>query len=492
MKKYFKTQSIEALILNSEDPKNKMIRSIGAFGIIAMGIGGIIGAGLFIRTPIAASYAGPAVTLSYIIAALGCMFAGLCYSEFASIAPISGSAYSYSYISLGEVVAWIIGWALILEYALTAVNILMLTATTVAVAWSEYFNALIGDIIPYQYCHSPFSSAILPNGTVIRGFINIPAVLIVFIITLIIIRGIKTSITFTVVTVAIKLAIIFLFIFIGWQFIKPSHFHPYLLKAIDTTTPWSRYGWGGILAGASAVFYAFVGFDAVSATAQETKNPKVIVPFGILGSLVAVTIIYIIFSHVLIGVATLNDFVTGVGKEATISFVIGKYMAQYVWLKPLVTVAILAGFTSVILVWLIGQSRILYGMSRDNLLPKLFSDLHPKYATPYKANWVLFVLVAIFSGVIPLNKAGDLASFGTLLAFIIVCIGVIILRKTKPNLERRFRTPLVPFVPIMGIIVCLFMLIGLGLVTFLVSLAWFAIGLIIYFTYSVKHSLLHK
>jgi APA family basic amino acid/polyamine antiporter len=488
--KLFVRKSLEQLMATPEEGGSTLKRTLGAGNLIALGIGAIIGAGLFVRTAAAAgSHAGPAVTLSFIVAAVGCAFAGLCYAEFASIIPIAGSAYTYAYATMGEIIAWIIGWALILEYALGA--------ATVSISWSEYANNLLGHRIPYEWCHSPMESAIL-NGVTHTGVINIPAIFILLALSLLLIKGTQESATVNAVIVFIKVAIVLVFIAIGWHFINPANHTPYLIPenappAIlpDGSTysyaPFFNHGWGGVLTGAGIVFFAFIGFDAVSTAAQEAKNPKRDMPIGILGSLVVCTILYILFSWVLTGVAPYQDFMHA-GKEASVAYAISTYMHGYGWLSTLVTVAILAGFSSVILVMLLGQSRVFYTMSTDGLLPKVFSDLHPQYSTPYKSNMILFVFVGLFAAFLPSSIAGDLTSIGTLFAFVLVCVGVIILRRTDPDLVRPFKTPLVPLVPILGILICGAMIVSLPRNTLLSALGWMLIGLVIYFSYSQKHS----
>ena len=473
-----------------EEGAGGLKRTLGAGNLVALGIGAIIGAGLFVRTAAAAgAHAGPAVTLSFIVAAIGCAFAGLCYAEFASIIPIAGSAYTYAYATMGEIVAWIIGWALILEYALGA--------ATVSISWSEYANNLLGHRIPYEWCHSPMES-VLVNGQHISGIINIPALVILFLLSALLIKGTQESATVNTIIVIIKVSIVLVFIAIGWQFINPANHTPYLIPADapPATLPdgstysysgFFNHGWGGVLRGAGVVFFAFIGFDAVSTAAQEAKNPKRDMPIGILGSLVVCTILYILFSWVLTGVAPYQDFMHA-GKEASVAYAISHYMQHYAWLSTLVTVAILAGFSSVILVMLLGQSRVFYTMATDGLLPKVFSDLHPKYRTPYKSNMILFIFVGLFAAFLPESVAGDLTSIGTLFAFVVVCVGVMILRKKSPDLIRPFKTPLVPLVPILGMIICGTMIASLETRTQLSALGWMVLGLIIYFTYSKSNS----
>ena len=471
----FAKKSISKMLAQAADSDKGLKRTLGAWSLVTLGIGAIIGAGLFVRTAAAASEAaGPAVTLSFIVAALGCAFAGLCYAEFASMIPIAGSAYAYSYVTMGEFVAWIIGWALILEYALGA--------TTVSIAWSEYLNKLLNGAIPLQWCHSPFEG----------GIINLPAVIIVFLLTVLLIRGMQESAMVNAIIVFVKVAIVLLFVGFGWQFINPANHTPYLIPATQAGhESFFKHGWGGVLGGAAIVFFAFIGFDAVSTAAQETKNPKRDMPIGIMGSLIVCTILYIVFGHVLTGVAKYTEFATA-GKEASVAYAVQAHMHGYGWLATSITVAILAGFTSVILVMLMGQSRVFYSMSNDGLIPKVFGSLHPKFKTPYKANWILFIFVALFAAFVPGSVAGDLTSFGTLFAFALVSIGVWILRVKEPNLERPFRAPFVPVVPILGVIICLGMIVALDRQTLIVAFSWMVVGLIVYFIYSKKHSKVQK
>ena len=484
-------KSLEHLMEQAADSDKGLKRTLSAWSLVALGIGAIIGAGLFVRTAAAAGgHAGAAVTLSFIIAAVGCAFAGLCYAEFASMIPIAGSAYTYAYTTMGELVAWIIGWALILEYALGA--------ATVSIAWSEYFNRLLGGAIPYEWTHSPFQSAYDTAGVLHNGILNAPALLIVLILTLLLIRGTQQSAWVNAVIVFIKVAIVLIFIAIGWQFINPDNHTPYFIPADQppallpdgTKHSYSdtfNHGFAGVLRGAAIVFFAFIGFDAVSTAAQEAKNPKRDMPIGILGSLVVCTILYILFSYVLTGVAPFTEFMLA-GKEASVAYAIEHHMPGYDWLATAVTVAILAGFSSVILVMLLGQSRVFYSMSHDGLLPGAFSDLHKKFRTPFKSNWILFLFVGVFATLLPGDITGDLTSIGTLFAFVLVCIGVWIMRVKQPNVARPFRVPLVPVVSTLGVLVCGAMIISLDLRTQLVALAWMAIGLVIYFAYSRSRS----
>ena len=456
-------------------------RTLNARNLVALGVGAVIGAGLFVRTAAAsAEAAGAAVTLSFIVAAIGCAFAGLCYSEFAAMIPIAGSAYTYAYTTMGEFVAWVIGWALVLEYALGA--------ATVSIGWSEYLNNLLGGRIPYQWSHSPLETS---AATGAHGVFNAPALVILLLLTLLLIKGTEESATVNMVIVVIKLSIVVLFVALGWQFINPANQHPYMIPAsVEGHEGVFRHGWGGVLGGAGIVFFAFIGFDAVSTAAQETKNPSRDMPIGILGSLALCTLLYVLFGYVLTGICNWKEFAVA-GKEASVAYAVQNYMPGYGWLATGITVAILAGFSSVILVMLLGQSRVFFSMANDGLLPKLFSEVHPKFRTPYKCNIVLFLFVGVFAGFLPGSLAGDLTSIGTLFAFVVVCLGIIIMRRAQPELDRPFRTPLVPLVPILGMIVCGGMIVALDRFTQLTAFAWMIFGLVVYFLYSRHHSKLN-
>jgi len=488
----FTKKPINKLIVDSSDGEKGLKRSLGPGNLIALGIGAIIGAGLFVRTAAAAANnAGPSVTIAFIVAGVGCAFAGLCYAEFASMIPVAGSAYTYSYATMGELVAWIIGWDLVLEYAVGA--------ATVGIAWSEYLNKLLNIFnihVPYQWCHSPFEvcndkEGLFSGQVGVHGIMNLPALVIIFLLTMLLIRGMKQSAFVNGIIVISKVAIVVVFIVLGWGYMNPANHVPFVPPVstyTDSQGIGHNYGgiWG-ILGAAGVVFFAFIGFDAVSTAAQEAKNPKKDMPIGILGSLVVCTVLYILFAYVLTGVGSVTDFRTA-GKEGSVVFVIQKYMTGYTWLANLVTVAILFGFSSVILVMLMGQSRVFYSMSRDGLVPKMFSDLHPKYSTPYKSNWVFLVLVGGFAAFVPGDIVGDMTSIGTLFAFILVCAGVWILRVTNPEIKREFKVPFVPVVSILGIFVCGAMIAGLGWTNWARLGGWLVIGLVIYFSYSRKNS----
>ncbi len=418
MANLFARKPLDKLMAEAQEVgEHSLKRSLGPMNLVALGIGGIIGAGLFVRTAAAiADRAGPSVVLAFIVAGIGCAFAGLCYAEFASMIPVAGSAYTYSYATMGEFVAWIIGWDLILEYAVAA--------STVSIAWSEYANRVLewfGMRIPYQWSHSPFEHD--PTTTYVTP------------------QGI-------------------------------THAYGGIL---------------GILGAAGVVFFAYIGFDAVSTAAQEARNPKRDMPIGILGSLAFCTILYVLFSYVLSGVATVQDF-RSAGREASVAFAITKYMTGYEWLSKSVTVAILAGFSSVILVMLLGQSRVFYSMSKDGLVPKVFSDVHPRFRTPYKSNMLFFVFTGLLAAFVPADVTGEMTSIGTLFAFMLVCAGVWIMRVRSPELERGFRVPAAPLVAILGIITCGAMIYGLGWTNWMRLIVWLLIGFIFYFSYGKHHS----
>jgi APA family basic amino acid/polyamine antiporter len=470
-------KSLESLLDRASHSTLK--RTLTAKSLIALGIGAVIGAGLFVRTAAASAQdAGSGVIFSFLIAALGCMFAGLCYAEFAAMIPIAGSAYTYAYTTMGEFVAWIIGWSLILEYALGA--------ATLSIAWSEYLNKLLTQFgysaVPFAWCHSPMEG----------GIMNIPAVIILLLLSSVLIKGTQESATLNTIIVTVKIAIVLVFIAVGWHFMVPANHFPMLIPESEPGhSAYNHHGWGGVLGGAGIVFFAFIGFDAVSTAAQETVNPGRDMPRGILGSLAICTVLYILFGWVLTGVSNWREFGT-VGKEASVAYAIEHGMPGFDWLAKGVTVAILFGFSSVMLVMLLGQSRVFFTMSEDGLLPRLFCDVHPKFRTPYKCNILLFFFVGAFGAFLPESLAGDLTSVGTLFAFVLVCVGVIIMRKIKPNVHRPFRTPLVPLVPILGVLVCGAMIGTRDSQTLVTALGWMLLGFIIYFLYGQSHSKLNK
>jgi len=458
---------------------NTLKKTLGAGGLVALGIGAIIGAGLFsITGGAAANQAGPAITISFMVAGLGCAFAGLCYAEFASMIPVAGSAYTYSYATMGEFIAWIIGWDLVLEYAVGA--------ATVSVSWSRYLVRFLA------YFNLHLDPAIT-GGPWDGGIINLPAVFIVVCMSLLLIKGTQESASVNAVIVALKVTVVLIFIFLGWHYIREENYTPYIPPNAGT---FGEYGFSGIIRAAAIVFFAYIGFDAVSTAAQEAKNPKRDMPIGILGSLVICTILYILFAHVLTGVTSYTSFKgqEGIAPVAVAIEHMGKpdvtgtIVPDYPWLNKAIVLAILAGYSSVILVMLLGQSRVFFSMSKDGLLPPVFSRVHPKFRTPARSNFLFMVFVSLFAAFVPARVVGEMTSIGTLFAFILVCIAVMVLRKKNPEAPRAFKTPLVPLVPVLGIFTCLFMMVFLPLDTWIRLIVWMMLGLDIYLGYSMYKS----
>lgn len=470
----FAVKPLSRIIEESESDEHQLKRTLSATQLVALGIGAIIGAGIFTLTGVAAAeHAGPAITLAFIAAAIGCAFAGLCYSEFATMIPIAGSAYTYAYATMGELLAWIIGWDLVLEYAVGA--------ATVAVGWSGTLVSLfhnLGINLPAQILAGPFEAVKMPDGSMATGFINLPAVLIVCAISILLMRGIQESARANAVIVVLKVAVVVVFIAIGWSFVDPANHANY----IPANEGPSRFGYTGILRAAGVIFFAYIGFDAVSTAAQEAKNPKRDMPIGIIGSLIICTILFILYAHVLTGIVNYKEL----NVPSPLTLALNKM--PYTWLAITMKLAVLAGLTSVILVMLLGQSRVFYSMSRDGLLPKLFSDIHPKWQTPWRSNLLFMVFVSLFSAFAPISVVGEMTSIGTLFAFVLVCGGILVMRKTHPDLPRPFKTPWVPLVPVMGVLVNLALMAGLGWSNWLRLFVWMGLGLAIYFGYSRHHS----
>ncbi|MFV5688473.1 amino acid permease [Flavobacterium sp. ZT3R25] len=479
----WKRKPLAQLLAEAADSEKGLKKTLTAPGLVALGIGAIIGAGLFSITGLAASMnAGPAITISFLVAAFGCIFAGLCYAEFSSMIPVAGSAYTYSFATMGEFVAWIIGWDLVLEYAVGA--------ATVSISWSRYFGKFLGGYgihINEAYMLSPFEG----------GIINIPAVCIVMLMSLILIRGTRESALINGIIVLLKVTVVLVFIAVGWQYIRPENYTPYIP---ENTGKFGEFGFSGIIRAAAIVFFAYIGFDAVSTAAQEAKNPKRDMPIGILLSLAICTILYILFAHVMTGVVNYQAFA---GKDGIAPVAIaveamgtvgpnGMITPAYPWLNNAILLAILGGYSSVILVMLMGQSRVFFSMSKDGLMPKVFSEVHSKFRTPAKNNLLFMVIVSLFAAFVPARVVGEMTSIGTLFAFILVCIGVLIMRKKMPEAPRAFRTPFVPFVPIAGVLVCLFMMVFLPLDTWIRLIVWMMIGFDLYLFYGMKHSILNK
>jgi APA family basic amino acid/polyamine antiporter len=497
----FITKSITDLQQEATDNKSGLKKTLTGLNLTTLGIGAIIGAGIFVLTgQAAAQYAGPAIVISFIISGIACAFAGLCYAEFASMIPISGSAYTYSYATLGEFLAWIIGWDLILEY--------LFAASTVSVGWSGYVVSFLKDFgvfiptaltaatgsvlvevpnVGWQELTKQLSTAMVAQGVNVdalphvTAIINLPAMFIIAVLTLLLIVGIRESANFNNIMVIVKVSVIILFIAIGIAFVQAGNWHPFIPK---NTGEWGHFGWSGILRGAGVIFFAYIGFDAVSTAAQEAKNPQRDMPIGILGSLSVSTVLYILVAIVLTGIVsytTLNvSDPVALGVDA-----MGKGMF---WLRPIVKIAAIAGLSSVILVMLLGQPRIFYSMSKDGLLPPIFSKVHPKYKTPYVSTILTGSVAIVLAGILPISILGELVSIGTLLAFAIVCVSIIVLRKTRPDLKRPFRTPWVPLIPILGALICFVQMAALPIDTWARLIIWMALGLIIYFTYGIRHS----
>lgn len=467
----------------NESGAKSLKRVLGAWSLVALGVGVIIGAGLFsITGTVAAGYTGPAITLSFAIAAIGCCFAGLCYAEFASMIPVAGSAYTYSYATMGELIAWIIGWDLVLEYTVAA--------TTVSISWSRYLVVFIEGVginLPHALTACPWDG----------GIINIPAFLIVVLMSIFLIRGTEGSSIFNGFIVFLKVAVILTFVVLGWKYINAENYTPYIPANTGTL---GEFGLSGVLRGAAIVFFAFLGFDAVSTAAQETKNPKRDMPIGILMSLLICTILYMVFAHVMTGVAHYTDFAgqQGIAPVAVAIDHMGHADAagiihpDYPWLNRAIVLAILFGYCSVIMVTLLGQSRVFLSMSRDGLLPPFFSHINEKFRTPARSNLLFMIIVGLLAAFVPARVAGEMTSIGTLFAFTLVCAAVLIVRKSMPEVHRAFKTPFVPVVPILGILTCLCMMLFLPADTWIRLVLWMLIGLDIYACYGVKHSKLEQ
>ena len=479
----WKRKPLNLLLEEASESEKGLKKTLTASGLTALGVGAIIGAGLFSITGMAAATnAGPAITISFIVAAIGCVFAGLCYAEFSSMIPVAGSAYTYSFATMGEFVAWIIGWDLVLEYAVGA--------ATVSISWSRYLGKFLsgyGIHIDDAYMLSPFEG----------GIINVPAVLIVMVMSLILIRGTKESAFVNGIIVMLKVTVVLVFIALGWQYIRPENYTPYIPA---NTGSFGEFGFSGIIRAAAIVFFAYIGFDAVSTAAQEAKNPKRDMPIGILLSLGICTVLYILFAHVMTGVVNYSAF-AGADGIAPVAIAIdnmghadasGMITPAYPWLNKAIILAILGGYASVILVMLMGQSRVFFSMSKDGLMPKVFSEVHPKFRTPAKNNLLFMLIVSLFAAFVPARVVGEMTSIGTLFAFILVCLGVLVMRKKMPDAPRAFRTPLVPLVPVLGILVCLFMMVFLPLDTWIRLIVWMMIGFDLYIFYGMKNSVLNK
>jgi basic amino acid/polyamine antiporter, APA family len=472
-----RTKSIEQSIRDTEESDHKLRKDLSAWDLTVFGIGVIIGTGIFVLTGIAAATkAGPAVSLSFVLAGVACALAALCYAEFASTVPVAGSAYTFSYASLGELIAWIIGWDLVLEFALGS--------AAVAVGWAQYFAS----VFP------------IPESISGEGSVNLAAGAIVLLLTGVTIVGVKLSSRFNTVMVAIKLAVVFLFIAAGAVKIKAANWSPFIpppaeapqaANAVETGSPLIEvllgieplaYGWLGIGFGAAIVFFAFIGFDVVATTAEETRNPQRDIPIGILGSLAICTVLYVVVSLVLTGMVNYKELNSAAPMADALKAV------GYDWIASLVSLGALAGLTTVILILMLGQSRVLFAMSRDRLLPGGLAAVHPRYGTPWVISLITGVVVALIATFLPLSTLADMVNIGTLFAFVLVSLGVIVLRRTRPDLPRAFRTPAVPLIPILAVVSCVFLMLNLGTLTWWRFLVWMALGFVVYFLYGRRHS----
>jgi APA family basic amino acid/polyamine antiporter len=501
---FFATKSFEQLREEAVETKDGLKRTLSAMNLVTLGVGAIIGAGIFVLTgTVAAQYTGPAITLSFIISGVGCAFAGLCYAEMAAMIPIAGSAYTYGYATMGELIAWIIGWDLILEYSFTG--------ATVAVGWSGYVCSLfdqLGFIIPPYLRAGPgvilvqlesgnwaqetpqLLASFVERGVDaaslahINGVINLPAVFIVAVVTVVLVIGIKESANINSAIVVLKVTVICLFAAIGFFFITKDNWSPFIPP--NTTGEFGHFGFTGILRGAGVIFFAYIGFDAVSTAAQEAKNPKRDMPIGILGSLIICTVLYIVVSLVMTGIVPYQEL------NVPDPIAVAVDVIGYGWLQIFVKVGAIAGLSSVILVMLLGQPRVFYSMAKDGLLPPFAAKIHPRFRTPYVTTIITGVFVAFMAGVFPIEELGQLVSIGTLLAFVIVCGGVWVLRRTRPDIPRPFRAPWVPFVPLGGMIVCGLQMFALPFSTWLRLIIWMALGMVIYLVYGRTHSKLRN
>jgi basic amino acid/polyamine antiporter, APA family len=477
-----RTKSVEQSIRDTEEPEHKLRKALGPIDLIVFGIGVIIGTGIFVLTGVAAANrAGPAIAISFVIAGVACGLAALCYAEFASAVPVAGSAYTFSYASLGEFVAWIIGWDLILEF--------LVGASAVSIGWSQYFSVILKSI-----------GIALP--TAIAGgkgaFMDLPAALIALFLTAVLVTGIRLSSRFNLVVTSIKLCIVLFFIVFGILFIKLANWTPFIPPPAPATTnnglldtpllqlilgiKQQAFGWPGIITGAATVFFAYIGFDIVATTAEETRKPQRDMPIGIIGSLVVCTILYIAVSLVMTGVVSYKELNTA-APMATAFTAIGQP-----WAAGLVSLGAICGLTAVIMILMLGQSRVFFAMSRDRLLPGWFARVHPRFGTPYRISIVTGLVVAGIAAFTPIADVAELVNIGTLLAFVLVSIGVIILRRTRPDMHRAFRTPLVPVLPIVAALICLYLMFSLPLITWIRFVIWLALGIVLYFAYGMRHS----
>ena len=477
----FAKKSIGSLLKEAADNKHGLKRTLGPLNLIAMGIGAIIGAGLFIITgDVAAHYSGPAIIISFIIAAVICTFAALCYAEFASLIPIAGSAYTYAFVAIGEFFAWIMGTALTIEY--------MFSFCTVSAGWSGYLNSLLTDFgipISAAFSNSPFVYTPETGWAATGAYFNLPAMVIIALLAWLISRGIQTAAFLNDLLVIMKLGVIVLFIGFGIAYIKADNLTPFIPTNLGA---FGEFGWSGVLRGSGIAFFAFLGFDAVATLAQEAKNPQRDMPVGMIGSLVICTIVYIAFAFVMTGVTPYNTL----GVPDPVGVAINAFGPSFTWLRYIVKFAILAGLTSVILVMMTGQARIFYTMAHDGLVPAIFGKTHPVYRTPFNTTWILAGVGMLLAGFFPLNILGPLTSMGALFVFGMVCFGVLVLRFTQPTLHRPFKTPFTPWIPLVGTLACVFQMFLMPGVTWLLFIFFIGIGCLFYFGYGSKHSKLRN
>jgi APA family basic amino acid/polyamine antiporter len=501
----FSVKPIKQILAENADTEHGFKKTLTATNLTTLGIGAIVGAGIFVLTgQAAAQYAGPAIVISFMISGLACAFAGLCYAEFASMIPISGSAYTYAYATLGEFLAWIIGWDLILEY--------LFAASTVAVGWSGYVVSFLYDFgitIPTRFTAAwntvlvnvpdmgwkpltdSLSKSLLASGNSldslphITAICNLPAMFIVAFLSILLVIGIKETANFNNLMVITKVSVIIMFIGLGFMFVKADNWKPFIP---ENTGVWGHFGWSGILRASGVIFFAYIGFDAVSTAAQEAKNPQRDMPVGILGSLGVSTILYILMAIILTGIVSY----TQLNVADPVAVGVNAMGDSMFWLRPIIKIAAIAGLSSVILVMLMGQPRIFFTMSKDGLLPPVFSKVHPRFKTPYVSTILTGTVAIILAGILPINILGELVSIGTLLAFVIVCISIIVLRKKRPDVHRPFKTPWVPLVPVLGALICLVQMFALPFDTWLRLIIWFVFGLFIYFFYGIRKSKLNN
>ena len=474
----WRKKSLELLRAEAAESEHGLRRTLGPLALMSLGIGAIVGAGIFVLSGVAAQHTGPALVLSVILSGVGCAFAGLCYAEFAAMIPVAGSAYTYSYATIGEFLAWIIGWDLILEYAVGA--------TTVSIGWSGYLISFLSRTLnipfPAELSRSPWEPLRLADGTMVHPLFNLPAAFIILLITTLLIIGIRESTNFNNLIVLVKVGVVLLFILVGATYVHRAYWHPFLPPNEGT---FGEFGFSGVLRGAGIIFFAYIGFDAVSTAAQEARNPERDMPIGILGSLGICTILYIIVVLVLTGLQPFRNL----NVADPLAIAIDATPAR-AWLSPIVKLGALLGTTAVILVMMLGQTRVFYSMAHDGLLPRAFGRIHSRFRTPYVSTALTGACVAIAGGLLPLRIVGELVSIGTLLAFVIVSASVMVMRKQRPDVRRPFRTPAVWLVGPLAIIVCGGQMLGLPRATWIRLFVWMVIGLVVYFGYSRRHSVI--